>query len=123
MSQIIREFNVMSCAKVGGLVYALLGFVGGLMFTFFAVLGSATSAPEDEFSGLIGLAIGIGTVIFMPLFYGFMGFLFGGLSALAYNFIAGFIGGIEVSLENKAEAPYPPQRTYPTYPTNPQVPA
>lgn len=120
MSQIIKEFNVMSCAKVGGLVYALLGFAGGLMFTFFAVIGSAASAPEDEFSGLIGLAIGIGAVIFMPLFYGFMGFLFGGLSALAYNFIAGFIGGIEVSLENKAEQSYPTRRTYPT---NPQVPA
>ncbi len=116
MSQVIKEFNVMSCAKVGGLVYALLGFVGGLMFTFFAVLGSAAGAPDDEFGGLIGLIIGVGAVIFMPIFYGFMGFLFGGLSALAYNFIAGFMGGIEMSLENK------PEPSYPTYPTNTQVP-
>lgn len=120
MSQVIREFNVMSCARVGGLVYALLGFVGGLMFTFFAILGSAASAPEDEFSGMIGLAIGIGAVIFMPLFYGFIGFLFGGLSALAYNFIAGFMGGIEVTLENKPETSY---AAHATYPANPQVPA
>ena len=119
MSQVIKEVNVMSVAKVGGLVYALMGFVFGLMFSFFAVLGSAFSEPNDEFSGIIGLVMGVGAVIFMPLFYGFMGFIFGGLTALAYNFIAKTIGGIEVTLENK------PEQTYsgnPAYPANPQAP-
>lgn len=115
MSQVIKEVNVMSCAKVGGLVYALMGLVGGLMFSFFAILGSAAGGPEDEFGGLIGMAIGVGAVIFLPLFYGFMGFVMGGLTALAYNFIAGFVGGVEVTLENI------PEPTRPVYP--PQVPA
>ncbi|MCH7879015.1 MAG: hypothetical protein IH914_06865 [candidate division Zixibacteria bacterium] len=48
MSQVIKEVNVMSCAKVGGLVYALMGLVGGFMFSFFAILGSAAGGPDGE---------------------------------------------------------------------------
>ena len=45
----------------------------------------------------LGLMFGGGMffVIFLPIMYGVMGLISGGLSAVVYNFIAGRIGGIK----------------------------
>jgi len=37
--------------------------------------------------------------IFMPIFYAVFGFIFGIISAAIYNLVAGWIGGIEVEVE------------------------
>ena len=37
--------------------------------------------------------------IFMPVFYGIFGFVFGIISAAIYNLIARWIGGVEVEVE------------------------
>lgn len=47
----------------------------------------------------MGLLFGVGSVIFLPIFYGVLGFVFGLLTALLYNLVARFVGGIEVEVE------------------------
>jgi hypothetical protein len=42
--------------------------------------------------------------VFVPLIYGFLGYLGFGLLAIAYNFIAKYIGGIEFEVNDLPEA-------------------
>jgi hypothetical protein len=37
--------------------------------------------------------------IFMPIFYGIMGFVVGAIGALLYNLVANWVGGIEMEVE------------------------
>ena len=47
----------------------------------------------------MGALFGVGAVIFMPLFYGALGFITGIITAALYNLVAGWIGGVELQLE------------------------
>ena len=37
---VIKTFDPIACGKVSGLIYAAMGFLSGLMFTGFALLGA-----------------------------------------------------------------------------------
>jgi hypothetical protein len=63
----------------------------------FSLLSAAIGAANSESSdALLGLLFGFGSVIFMPLFYGILGFVFGLIAALLYNGVARLIGGVEI---------------------------
>jgi hypothetical protein len=47
---------------------------------------------------ILGIVI---SVILVPIIYGILGFVFGAISALIYNFAAKRIGGIEFDLKSK----------------------
>lgn len=110
----IRRFGVISVAKM----YALLMFIFGLIFgvlygLMFIVFGAAMSAmgPRDTAAGGIGtVAMGIGMMIGLPIFYGVLGFIMGAIGALIYNAVAGIIGGVKFELEGVQQeyAPPPP---------------
>jgi hypothetical protein len=42
---------------------------------------------------------GTGLAVALPILYGVMGFIFTAIACAIYNFVAGFVGGIEVELE------------------------
>jgi hypothetical protein len=72
----------LSLGKVLGAAYALLGLIIGALFALFSVLGSllgvAVGGPDAQGSdALIGLLFGVGSIIFLPLFYGILGFIGG----------------------------------------------
>lgn len=90
---IIKKFDVMSLAKIQGVLMALMGIIIGL---FYAIFGTVMSV----FAGAGGLAgFGILSIIIFPILYGVIGFVGGALSAFIYNFVADKIGGIEMELE------------------------
>ena len=97
----IKRVRVLSLGKVLGVLYALLGLIIGALFALVsllgAVVGAANSQSSDAFAGLL---FGVGSVIFLPIFYGILGFVFGLIGALLYNGIARLIGGIEIELED-----------------------
>lgn len=83
--------------KIFGLIYAALGLIFGLFFTFgslisIGLLGEATS-------GAAGFLFGIGAVVFLPIFYGAMGFVFGAITAILYNLISSFAGGLKFEMD------------------------
>ena len=111
----IRRFGVISVAKM----YALLMFIFGLIFgviygLILIVFGAAISAMgpnSDAAAGGIGtVAMGIGMMIGLPIFYGVLGFVMGAIGALIYNAVAGIIGGVKFELEGVQQeyAPPPP---------------
>lgn len=59
---------------------------------------------DGELGALGGLFFGVGAVIFLPLFYGVLGFVAGLISAFAYNVIAGAFGGLELEIEEPSSS-------------------
>ena len=90
MSTRVRRLGVLSVAKIQGLIYFLIGlFLGGA-----AAFGEA--GPE---AAILGTLFSAGALIFMPIFYGVMGFVLGAFTAWVYNLAAGWIGGLELELD------------------------
>jgi hypothetical protein len=98
---IVRRVGPASAFKVGLVLYALLGLVLGIFVAFISMatgpLGplGQTAAPGAR---LFGFGMGFGAIIFFPLCYGIFGGLAAALSAIMYNLVAGWVGGLEVDI-------------------------
>ena len=97
---IVRRIGAVSAAKVSGVLYAAIGFVVGCFFALLSLLGIAVS--RDAGGALSSAFFGVGAVVLLPLFYGGLGFVATLVMAALYNLIAGWVGGIEVELEQPA---------------------
>lgn len=96
----LKRIDVLSFATVSGLLYAALGLIFGALISLVAFMGFAIGGSSGGSQGIIGLVMGLGGIIFMPLFYGALGFIFGALAAWLYNIIARRTGGIELEFDN-----------------------
>lgn len=98
---VLKSVGVMSCGKMGGTLYGLLGLLMGGIFALVSTLGLALGQGSSS-SGApawIGAFFGVGSVILFPILYGIMGFIGGLITAVLYNLLAGFVGGIEMELQ------------------------
>ena len=64
----------------------------GLIFVPFFLFAAAFAPKETGF--------GTGVALALPILYGVCGFIFTAIACAIYNFVAGFVGGIEVELES-----------------------
>ena len=98
---VIRRFGVWSVAKLYGALLAALGFLVGALIALGSFIGGASGAfgEAQANAGPMAMLFGVGAIIFLPIFYGVMGIVVGGLSAALYNLFAGLLGGIEVETE------------------------
>lgn len=87
MAQRIRRFSVGQTAKVFGVMYALIGLCFAPFFFLFSAM-----APEGQSFGTI-------FAIAMPVLYGAMGLVGAAIGCVLYNLIAGWVGGIEMELD------------------------
>jgi len=107
---IVKSVGVLSVAKIFGMIYGCMGLIFLPFFLIFAVIGSfagsLTGQSNNPFAGILGIVF----AIFMPLFYGAIGFIGGAIGALLYNLFAKWVGGFELELEARPTAltaPYP----------------
>lgn len=106
----IRKLGVLSIAKIYAvmmLIFSLLIFVPyGLFIIIISLIGGIGAGSQDGLAGLAfgggGIVMGVVVMIVFPLMYAAFGFIGGAISALIYNVLAGFVGGIEVEVENVA---------------------
>jgi hypothetical protein len=96
MPMVVTRVSPLSCAKIAGVLYALMGLLFGALFSLFAAAG-AFAAP-DTGAGMMGAVFGIGAVVLMPIFYGCLGFVTTLIGAALYNAVAGMIGGVEIDV-------------------------
>ena len=94
---IVRRIAPGSAAKVGFVLYALVGLLVGGLFSLFAVLGGGMAGASDVMP-VMGL-FGAGAVIIFPILYGCGGGIAMLIGAALYNVVAGWVGGISVDLE------------------------
>ncbi len=101
---IIARVSPGSAFKIGLAVYAFLGLIVGVCMALFSLLaGSIAShlgpnAPPGFF-GAFGLAGGFGAIIIIPILYGILGGIIFALSAVIYNLVAGWVGGLEIDIK------------------------
>jgi hypothetical protein len=96
MRMVLRRVVPISAGKVIGAISAILGLLAGFFLSFFTLAGVAVQQQGGP--QVPALFLGVGAIIFLPLFYGVMGFFMGMLYAAIYNVVAGYVGGLEVEL-------------------------
>lgn len=89
---VIRRVDPFQCGKVGGALYAFMGFLVGALF---AVLAGMMPVDTVPFAGSFGIA----AIIVLPLIYGLIGFIMCMIMAALYNLIAKWVGGLQVEVE------------------------
>ncbi len=96
----ITRFGPLSLAKFLGCLYSCIGLIIGLILAVFALFGSAIGAVSSG-SGApwLGVFLGVGAVIILPVFYGIIGLIGGLIVAVLFNLVAGMTGGLEIGLE------------------------
>jgi len=90
----LQRIDVLSAAKMMGVVYACIGLVGGFMFAFFSLVMGAAYREYTDVGFLFGAVFGVLAVILIPLLYGLMGFVGGAIMAFVYNVLAPRVGGV-----------------------------
>lgn len=90
MAQRIRRFGVGQTAKMLGVLYGLMGVVLIPIFLVASMFSPATAG------------YGIGFAVALPVVYGLIGFIFTAIGCAIYNLVAGWIGGIEIEIEEPA---------------------
>ena len=92
----IKKIGVLSLGKISAVLYAIIGLIFGVFMAFVSLAGAAFSQST---TGMFGMVFGVGAIVLLPIFYGVMGFVVGLLTALLYNLIANWIGGLELEIE------------------------
>ena len=88
MAQQISKFAIGQSAKFLGVLYLLFGL---LFVPFFLLMGACGPEGSAPFGTMFAVA--------MPLIYALMGVVGGAIGAVLYNLVAGWVGGIEVELD------------------------
>jgi hypothetical protein len=96
---VIRRIGPLSCAKLAGVLYAGIGLIAGAIFSLVALVGGFAAAQESGNAAFAALFFGVGAIVFLPLFYGAMGFVMTLVAAWLYNVAAGFVGGVEIQTQ------------------------
>ncbi len=111
----IKRFNVVKTSTAGAVMY----MVGIAIFIvpfalLFGIAATAADAPAQ-----LGIAAVIGIALSLIFGYGILGWVFTAIACLIYNFVAGWIGGIEVEVEPVAPPLPPPAWIAPPAPPAP----
>jgi len=97
----IKRIRIGPAARVVGFLFALIGLIFGEVAAFLATrLQIDLPHLSDEIMGIpLHAALGLASLLVIPLIYGLLGLLLGALLAMMYNLTAGWFGGIEIEYE------------------------
>ncbi len=99
---VITRVSPMSCAKVAGILYALMGLIIGGGISLFAVSIGSLFPNRSVSDSSMGMFFGAAAVIVLPIVYGVIGGIMAAVSAVIYNVAARMVGGLEISVETTA---------------------
>ncbi len=94
---VITRVGPLSCAKVAGTLYVVLGLIFGGIFSIVALAGGLVAGDADI--GLLSGMFGVGAVVLLPILYGCFGFVMTLILAALYNVVAGLVGGVELDVQ------------------------
>ncbi|TRO48197.1 hypothetical protein E2P60_01445 [Candidatus Bathyarchaeota archaeon] len=103
----IQSIPVMPFALMYACISAAIGFVIGIFYallfgTIFSSIPPSTTGGLDL--GWLGLFVGVGAVVIMPVILFATGLIGAAITALLYNFLAPRIGGVKVRFKEEAPA-------------------
>jgi hypothetical protein len=94
---VIKRIGPVSCAKIAGILYVVLGLIFGAIFSMASLAGALAS--DTPGSAGIGALVGAGSIVIFPILYGCFGFVMTLIMAWLYNVVAGVVGGVELDLQ------------------------
>jgi hypothetical protein len=94
---VIKRIGPVSCGKIAGTLYAIVGIVFGGIVSVIALAGGL-GANSSRGAGVAAM-FGVGAILVLPVLYGGIGFVATLIGAWLYNLVAGLVGGVEVDLQ------------------------
>jgi hypothetical protein len=94
---IIKRIGPVSCARISGLLYAVMGLILGAIISSIALAGGFGS--DNDGSAAFGGFMGVAAVVVLPICYGLLGFVATLIAAWIYNVAADVVGGVEVDIQ------------------------
>jgi hypothetical protein len=104
----LKQIDPVPAGKMLGALYGLMALVMVPFMLGFMALGSMAARQQggDNAPALpLMFGMGIGFMIFLPVIYALMGFVFGVIGAWVYNLVARWLGGFAFVFE--ADSPPP----------------
>src|SRR4051812_676510 len=91
----LKSVDILSVAKIMGVIYGLIGLILVPIFLVAAIAGVMGGANR---AAGVGAAVGMLVLsVIMPVIYGAIGFVGALIGGALYNFLAGKIGGIKIN--------------------------
>lgn len=99
----IKRVDPISCARIVGALYAVLGLLLGAMLSVFAIVVAVLPDTQGALSAnpmaaLVGPVMAAAAIVVCPIVYGAMGCVFSLIAAWSYNFAASKIGGVRIEV-------------------------
>lgn len=91
----LRSINPVQLGLVLGLIYAVLSFLAAVLLLIY---GSIVPFGMGSYF-MVGRG-GFLSLILFPICYFIVGFIVGSIVGALYNLVAGWTGGVEISLES-----------------------
>jgi hypothetical protein len=111
----IQRFNILKTSSVVALMYmVIVGIIFVPILVIGLVVGVAASGNDPAGSTLAGLLVASVAAISV---YGILGWVVTAIACAIYNLVAGWVGGIEVSVEAVTPPAPPPAWLSPTTPS------
>ena len=101
----IQSFNVIKTATVAAIMYMIVIAIFVVPFALLVAF-AGVAAPGVDGAQTAGGALVVG--LFAVLIYGVIGWIATAIAAAIYNLVAGWIGGIEVTVEAVGPPAPPP---------------
>jgi hypothetical protein len=93
---IVKRIGPLSCAKLAGTLYGILGLCFGAVMSVVALAGGF--AGQSQESAAFGTIFGVLAIVIVPVLYGGLGFVMTLITAALYNLLAGVVGGVEIDV-------------------------
>lgn len=103
----LRNVNPVQAGIMYGAITAVFVFIIMLLMLPF----SAAMSSMGQAGRAFGFGFGIAAVIIAPILYFIVGFIGGLIAASLYNLVAGWTGGVEITLSAPVETPAAPSQT------------
>lgn len=100
----LKRIAPLQAGKLLAAFYGLISLLFVPFMLFFMAMGTFAARHQGGEAGPalpMMFGMGIGFLLFIPVLYAAMGFVFGVLGAWLYNLLAGWIGGLELEFEAK----------------------
>ena len=96
-NQIVR-ISPLQAAKVATILYFIMGALFTIPMVLMTMIASVPEGAEQS------SPFGWGFLLLMPFIYAVMGFIFIPICCWIYNLVAGWVGGIEITLQESNDA-------------------
>ena len=106
----IQSIPVMPFALMYACISAVIGFAIGIIYglIFGAIFASIPSTTTGFNLGWLGIFVGLGAIVIVPIISFVGGLITAAVVALVYNFLAPRIGGVKVRFKEESQ---PTQQT------------